>query len=319
MADWIPAHPNNFQVGRAGKPILYVVIHSIVGTLNSAVSAFQNPTRIASSTYIVGWDGRIVQTVREQDTPYTNGNFDINQKSITIEHDDQGNKNIVRPDALYEASARLIADICKRHGIPINNGRIFGHRDVKIIFGAGTNTECPAALDVNRLITRAQQIAAPPVPVPVPPPATPDWVINLQDIGEHTKVLQKAVPLVNILTGATIKDFPDGSLVTVGFKTFTGGKKFYLTRYSADKKIPNGFPLEDFDYIAPVPTPIPTPPTDPIEPSPPPIEPDPHPIPEPEPEPPVEPSAPSAPILDTEIGELLRKFFTWLFSIFKRG
>lgn len=285
MAEFIPAHPNNFQVGRAGKPILYVVIHSIVGSLNSAVSAFQNPNRIASSTYIVGWDGRVVQMVREEDTPYTNGNFDVNQKSITIEHDDQGNKNIIRPDALYEASARLVADICKRHGIPVNYDRIFGHRDVKAKFGSGTNTECPAALDVNRIIARAQQLAAP------PPPPEPEWVLNLQDIGEHTRVLEKAVPLINILTGVVIKDFPTGSEVTVGFKTFTGGRKFYITRYSATNKIPNGFILEDFDYTPPpppspepVPEPIPTPtppPVDPIEPGPPSTEPAPHPIPMP--------------------------------------
>jgi hypothetical protein len=279
-ANFIPAAAPNYQVGRAGKPILYVVIHSIVGNASSAIAAFKNPARIASSTYIVDLNGSVTQMVRESDTPYTNGNFDINQKSITIEHGDFAQPDSIRPDALYESSARLIADICKRHNIPINNGRIFGHRDVRIIFGSGTVTACPAALDVNRLIARAQQLAAP------PPPPQPEWVLNLQDIGEHTNVLEKDVPLVNMTTGEVLKNFPNGSQVTVGFKTFTGGKKYYVTRYSADKRIANGFPLEDFDYKAPapipepIPEPIPVP--DPIEPTPPPDVPDEHPVPLPD-------------------------------------
>lgn len=301
---FIPAHANNFQVGRAGKPILYVVLHSIVGSAASAIAAFKNPARIASSTYIVAWNGEVTQMVREEDTPYTNGNFDINQKSITIEHDDQGQPNIVRPDALYESSARLIADICKRHGIPVNNGRIFGHRDVRILFGSGTNTACPAGLDVNRLIARAAEISAP------PPPPTPEWVLNLQDIGEHTKVFDKDVPFINMTTGELTKTFPTGSQVTVGFKTFTGGRKFYVTRFSADKRIANGFPLEDFDFTNPLPAPIPVPEPipvpDPIEPTPPTPEPEPHPIP-----------IPGEPVPPEEIPYVWVQFWNFLVNLFK--
>lgn len=306
MANFIQAASSNYQVGRAGKPILYVVIHSIVGSAASAIAAFKNPARIASSTYIVAWNGDVTQMVREQDTPYTNGNFDVNQKSITIEHDDQGQPNIIRPDALYEASARLIADICKRHNIPINSSRIFGHRDVRIIFGSGTNTACPAGLDVNRLITRAAQLAAP------PPPPQPEWVLNLQDIGEHSRVIEKDVSLVNMTTGEVLKNFPNGSLITVGFKTFTGGKKFYVTRYSADKRIANGFPLEDFDYKAPAPVPIPEPEPvpvpDPIEPTPPADDPGEHPIPLPD-------APPEARAIWQQILDLLIKLYN---SIFRR-
>ncbi|MEM3077631.1 MAG: peptidoglycan recognition family protein [Candidatus Nitrosotenuis sp.] len=247
--EFIEAHPNNFQRGRAGKPILYVIIHTIVGSVNSAVATFQNPNRIASAHYVIGVN-RQVKMVREEDTAYHAGNFDINQKSIGIEHEDNARPYDPRPDALYEISANLVADICKRHAIPINRERIRMHREVSL-----RPTACPATLDIDRIVARAAQIAAPP-----PPKPEPEWKINLQTIGTHEKTFEKPVNLFNIETGAAVKIFPEGSTVQVHYKTFHAGQKYYMTAYSVSKGIPNGFLLEEFDWSKPVPPPVILPP-----------------------------------------------------------
>jgi len=258
--EFIPANSNNYKVGRDGRAIDMVIIHTVVGSLNSAVTVFQNPGRIASAHYIVGLQGRIVQMVKETDTAYHAGNWDVNLRSIGIEHEDNGDYNGPRTPTLYETSANLVADICKRYNIPIDRNHIKGHREVSI-----AGTACPDSLDVDRITNRAREIAFPPPP-PVVVPPTPEWGLNLTDIVNKIKVLEKDVDLVNIETGVIVKTYPKGSTIEVSYETSQGGQKYYLTDFSATRRIPNGFKAEEFDYVAPPPPPvveepeIPTPP-----------------------------------------------------------
>ena len=123
----------------------------------------------------------------------------------------------------------------------------------------------------------------------------------------------RPVNLVNFVTGVVVKNFPAGSQVTVGFKTFTNGQKYYVTRYSATHNTPNGFILEEFDFEEP--TPLPPPPVevpvdpDPIEPTPVPVEPEPHPIPLPD-------ATPETRYIWTQILDWLIKLYN---SIFRSG
>ncbi len=140
---------SNYMRGRAGYSPIWIVCHSIVGTLESAITSFKNPARQASSTYGISYNGdRVVQFVDESNTPYTNGNTS-NYWSITIEHDDDGRPWDDRPDGLYARSAELVRDIQSRHDIVLVNG----HRDT------GAPTACPAALDVGRISNEAGGIS----------------------------------------------------------------------------------------------------------------------------------------------------------------
>jgi peptidoglycan hydrolase-like protein with peptidoglycan-binding domain len=79
-----------------------------------------------------------------------------------------------------ENSAKLVAEICKRRGIPIDRAHIKGHNEMP-----GCATACPGGLSVDWVVDRARQIAtptpppaatAPPVPAPpkpAPAPAAP--------------------------------------------------------------------------------------------------------------------------------------------------
>ena len=72
-----------------------------------------------------------------------------------IEHEGQGESDW--PDSMYDASARLIADVCTRWSIPIDRAHIVGHRE---IYGRKT---CPNhRVDFDRLIAMARSAAVTP-------------------------------------------------------------------------------------------------------------------------------------------------------------
>jgi N-acetylmuramoyl-L-alanine amidase CwlA len=79
----------------------------------------------------------------------------MNQRSIGIEHVDNGNYTAPRTDALYETSAKLVADICKYYKIPCNRQFILKHNEV-------VATGCPHNLDIDRIIRQANAILNPP-------------------------------------------------------------------------------------------------------------------------------------------------------------
>ena len=208
---WIGANANNYQVGRGGKTIKYVVLHWIVGTLESADATFQKPDRIASATYGIG-DNEIHQWVKEADTSYANGNLTSNRESITIEH--EGGWKL--PDGTrfkptqqtHETSAQLVADICKRYNIPIDRNQIKKHNDISA-------TECPGSLDIDWIINRAKEINS--------PPATPTFtaqtkipVNTVTALETYTDVELGALRSMLIAKDQSIKDLKEGNKIQAG-------------------------------------------------------------------------------------------------------
>lgn len=115
-AVWVPAHRRNFG-SRGGEDVSYITIHTIQGSYASAISWFKNPNAGVSAHYVIrAMDGQITQMVCEHDK-----GFHVrtdNAKAIGIEHEgfiDEGAAWYT--NAMYESSARLVKDICKRHGI----------------------------------------------------------------------------------------------------------------------------------------------------------------------------------------------------------
>lgn len=138
----------NFTKGRAGKPIQYIVVHHMAGTIEAADAVFQDTVRDTSAHYGIARDGRVHQYVLETDTAYQAGVYDINQRSIGIEHEDLNADDYTELE--YETSAALIRDICKRYNLPINANTIRPHH-------AFTPTACPGSLDLSRLIQLANE------------------------------------------------------------------------------------------------------------------------------------------------------------------
>lgn len=134
----------NYTAGRQGKKIDRIVCHWIVGKLAAADAVFSKPG--TSAHYAVGNDN-IHQYVKEEDTAYHAGNWDMNLRSIGIEH--EGGPTLPISEKTYETSAKLIAEIANRWNIPLDREHILEHRQIKA-------TQCPGTLDVNKLITLAK-------------------------------------------------------------------------------------------------------------------------------------------------------------------
>lgn len=163
---WDGTH-GHYDTNRA--KIECIVIHSIVGTIQGATSVFTNDnpatTRDTSAHYGVGLNGEIYQWVSESATAYHAGVYSMNQKSIGIEHDDNGQSYMARTDELYHASAQLVADLCTFYGIPCDSDHIITHKRVfELHPESNRGTACPAGLDIERIIREAQAILSP-VPV----------------------------------------------------------------------------------------------------------------------------------------------------------
>jgi N-acetylmuramoyl-L-alanine amidase CwlA len=146
MITWKGCHSNNFGVGRAGHKVDKIVVHWIVGTLESANITFQNPDRKASAHYGIGGT-KIFQWVKEEDTAWHASNLTVNRQSIGIEH--EGGPTLPISDATYKTSAKLIKEICQRYNLPLDRSHIRAHKEF-------ANTQCPGTLDIDRLISLAK-------------------------------------------------------------------------------------------------------------------------------------------------------------------
>ena len=140
-------------------------------------------------------------------------------------------------------------------------------------------TQCPGTLDLNRMYSEAKKWADgaydAPKPVPVPPaPETP--IINGWSLWKETEqmyVFNKDTylyDLSNATSWGTIKEvkaFKKGDLVTIAgsFNNTKLNRTYYVTRYSFDKKIANGFSTVDLEVYVP-PRPVPVPPEPPTAP-----------------------------------------------------
>ncbi|MFD3663397.1 N-acetylmuramoyl-L-alanine amidase [Streptomyces sp. NPDC058659] len=132
-AEWTSAAEANWR--RADRPDDYgidrVVIHVVQGSYATALKVFKNPWHGAATHYVVRKDGHVAQMIRELDVAFHAGNRDMNERSIGIEHEGFVDRPQDFTAAMYAGSARLTADICARHGIPVDREHIIGHVEVE--------------------------------------------------------------------------------------------------------------------------------------------------------------------------------------------
>ncbi|MFE0760219.1 N-acetylmuramoyl-L-alanine amidase [Streptomyces smyrnaeus] len=133
-AEWVPASPSNYTTASRPTqyPIDFVIIHVTQEFYDDTLAIFQNPDKAVSSHYVVrSADGHVAQMVREKNVAWHAGNWNYNTRSVGIEHEGWIDEpDTWFTDAMYEASAALTADICRRHGIPLDRQHIIGHNEV---------------------------------------------------------------------------------------------------------------------------------------------------------------------------------------------
>ncbi|HET9529960.1 MAG TPA: peptidoglycan recognition family protein, partial [Blastocatellia bacterium] len=147
--------------GRNGFRPEAVVIHIMEGSLAGTDSWFNKPQSKVSAHYGIGKNGEIHQYVAEGDTAYHAGRKSnptwslirdgVNPNSYTIGIEHEGFSDTPWTEAMYEASASLVSDICNRWAIPIDRDHIIGHRE---IYGVKT---CPGnVVNLDKLVKMAR-------------------------------------------------------------------------------------------------------------------------------------------------------------------
>jgi hypothetical protein len=172
FAEWIPSP--NFTPGR-GAAVTTRVEHTPVTTMAGTIATFLGSSRQVAAHFAVGLDGRIVQFVDTDDTGWHSGNWPVNQRSVGIEHvDDGAHWDSVRTPELYAASARLNRWIGEQYGLEANSETMQRHK----LF---TATACPSGLDVERIIRETGGDAV---------PTEAEWQAHLADSANTAKAIK---------------------------------------------------------------------------------------------------------------------------------
>lgn len=134
QAEWIPATPWNYDRGRFGESVEFIVIHYTAIDYERTLRAFTIPASGVSAHYVVRQDGHVAQMVSEDDTAWQAGHYWYNVRSIGIEIEldlDRGTSTTFS-DAQYYATAALACGIAGRHGIPLDRAHVIGHDQIPL-------------------------------------------------------------------------------------------------------------------------------------------------------------------------------------------
>lgn len=140
---FVPASLKNYRSGDRGPAdINYLVIHTVQGSLGSAINTFESRglNKPRSAHYIVGRDGKVVKTVSPENIawhagtspPGSGGNHEsnvLNANSIGVEHGGFVSEEPTREQ--YISSAALVSLLCELYRIPKDRDHIVGHEEIK--------------------------------------------------------------------------------------------------------------------------------------------------------------------------------------------
>jgi N-acetyl-anhydromuramyl-L-alanine amidase AmpD len=112
-----PADTANYNVGREGKEIRWVVIHTTEdpngANCSWARNWFKNPKSGVSTHYVICQDGTIYRMVDDADTAWHAGNYAYNLRAVGVElerHDD-----LSVSEAQYESLSLLMRWLVNEH------------------------------------------------------------------------------------------------------------------------------------------------------------------------------------------------------------
>ncbi|MFD9947603.1 N-acetylmuramoyl-L-alanine amidase [Nonomuraea sp. NPDC059023] len=138
--EWMPAAFKRFgkkkdygNHDRLNRPrrVDYIVIHDTEGSYAGVPSMVGNPRYVSWHYTIRSRDGHVAQHVRNRDIAWHAGNWDINSRSIGIEHEGYlARGGAWYTEAMYRASARLVKHLASVYKVPLDRAHIIGHDNV---------------------------------------------------------------------------------------------------------------------------------------------------------------------------------------------
>lgn len=156
----------------------------------------------------------------------------------------ENNPNTAAKSSTTDVTAEVLADIRDAFGDKL----VYGHNN-------WTSTRCPGHFDINEIDQLSYKkksganwgdvtsVVTTPPPTP-PAPVVAEWVRNVKDI---TDVKLSVLPAgganvydLNTLQVVPNSTIPKGTQVDIAKETTVGGKKFYISSYSATKGMARG-------------------------------------------------------------------------------
>jgi hypothetical protein len=141
--EWLPAPYEQYGPGagdygnhdlsdRPHNPkIDSIVIHDTEGSWATTLQLVQDPTYLGWHYTIRSADGHVDQHIQTKDVGWHAGNWDVNARSIGIEHEGfAAQQGSWYTESLYQASAKLVRYLATRFGIPLDRQHILGHDNV---------------------------------------------------------------------------------------------------------------------------------------------------------------------------------------------
>ncbi len=141
----LQASSKTYTQGRAGKSIDYIVIHytSSMASAKNNCLYFSGGNRNSSAHYFLDGSGTIWQSVLDRDTAWAGGNFDINQRSISIEVVSDGRDF---SEAEIQELSFLVRKLMRKYNL--QKHRVIRHYDVVSVATIGKTIDpykhCPA-------------------------------------------------------------------------------------------------------------------------------------------------------------------------------
>lgn len=246
----------NFTAGREGRKINHITIHwwndpKLKPSFQGVINTLCNRAAGTSAHYVAtGTNREVACLVDLWNTAWADGNWNSNLTAISIECDPRQRVSD------YDVIAELIADLWSTYGkLPLKR-----HRDVSDVA-----TACPGDYDLNKLkklaeekfakkTAKTEKKTAQPVKKTAKKPAQPDAKkLKKWEKPQRFKVNKEPTNLWDLTSAPkfkSVKSYKKGTLIELAGELPFNGSVYYLTEYSIDKKIMNGFNMVDLDAVA---------------------------------------------------------------------
>lgn len=168
------SYDNYLPRTRSPSRINYIVIHTVQGSLASAVNTFSSPelSYPRSAHFTVGKDGEVIKSVPAEEIAWHAGTHPLgsgekyesrvlNRNSIGIEHGGYVNDPDFPTEKQYVTSAALTRYLCELYQIPIDREHIVGHEEIKSAKGdPGSHWDWDYYMSLVRHGKREPEVAA---------------------------------------------------------------------------------------------------------------------------------------------------------------
>ncbi|GHE32753.1 amidase [Streptosporangium violaceochromogenes] len=136
--EWVPAAYRRLKNGdhgnhdryRGHRKIDYIVIHDGETGYDVMTRLVKDPAYLSWHFTLRSGDGHVAQHLRGDDVGWHAGNWDVNTRSIGLEHEGYLARGAWFTEVMYRSSARLVRHLARKYDIPLNRAHILGHDNV---------------------------------------------------------------------------------------------------------------------------------------------------------------------------------------------